>query len=422
MTEMAEQAPSILVVDDNPVTRVLCSRVLAGEGYRVVLAEDGIEALRRVKEEPVDLVLLDVMMPGLSGFDVLEALRKIFPAEALRVMMVTAKDQSQDVVKAFEAGADDFISKPLDIPVMLARVQAQLRARGSREAASPSPFERAPGTVLDGKYRLESPIGHGSFGTVYRATHLALERQVAVKLFHRGLRAGSSAARFQREAISTCRLDHPNAVKVLDLSIAGDTVSYLVMELLEGSSLAAELERSGCLSPRRCAEILVPICGVLGEAHGLGLVHRDVKPQNVFLHRGRQGEVVKVLDFGIAKLIDEAAAEKKLTVDGIVGTPTYMAPERFNGDGTSPTSDVYSLGVVLYEMLTGRRPFEALGDLFQLILMHINEPPTPPRELRPELPAAVDEVVMAALAKSSSERPTVDELARRFADAAEMAA
>ena len=143
---------SLLVVDDNPVTRVLCSRVLTREGYRVLLAEDGIEALRLVKEESVDMVLLDVMMPGLSGFDVLETLRKLYPPHRLRVLMVTAKDQSEDVVRAFEMGADDYITKPLDLPVMLARVRAQLRSK----AATPSPakclLELGPGTELSKKY------------------------------------------------------------------------------------------------------------------------------------------------------------------------------------------------------------------------------------------------------------------------------
>ena len=415
--KMGEQTDSILVVDDNPVTRVLCSRVLAREGYRVLVAEDGIEALRLVKEDKVDLVLLDVMMPGLDGFDVLVALRKVFPSDTLRVLMVTAKDKSQEVVRAFELGADDYILKPLDIPVMLVRIQAQLRARPKRREMDTSSLQVAPGAVLEGKYRLESPIGQGSFGAVYRATHLALERAVAIKVFHHGLKTGAETSRFQHEAISACRVDHPNAVKVLDLSLAGSGVPFMVMELLEGRSLAAELELEGRLSLSRCLEILTPICKVLSEVHGVGLIHRDIKPQNVFLHRGRQGEVVKVLDFGIAKLIDGAAMQTRQTVNGIVGTPVYMAPERFSDEVSSQRSDIYSLGVMLYEMLAGRRPFESTGDIFKLIVMHMNEMPISLCELRPELPSAIDQVVMAALAKKSTERPTAGELAHQFTEA-----
>ncbi len=410
-----ERSCSILVVDDNPVTRVLCSRVLSREGYQVMLAEDGIEALRLVKEKPVDLVLLDVMMPGLDGFDVLEALRKIYPSDRLRVLMVTAKDQSEDVVRAFKLGADDYITKPLDVPVMVARIRVHLRSRPPGDTPPPqSLLELKPGSVLAEKYRLESPIGQGNSGTVYRATHLTLKRPVAVKVFSRGIQADGSGARFRREAISACRIDHPNAVKVLDLSVTSSGAPFLVMELLEGRNLAEELRQEGCFTLARCGQLLQPICGVLSEVHELGIVHRDVKPQNIFLHQGRQAEVVKMLDFGIAKLLDDSAVEDKVTLDGLVGTPTYMAPERFSGGSCDAGADVYSLGVMLYEMLTGRRPFESEGDLFKLIVLHMDESPVPPSELRPDLTDAVDQLVLEALAQDSSLRPSATDLAARF--------
>lgn len=414
---MTEQTFSILVVDDNPVTRVLCSRVLTRDGYRVLLAEDGIEALRLIKEEPVDLVLLDVMMPGLSGFDVLEAVRKLYPSNRLRVLMVTAKDQSEDVVKAFKLGADDYITKPLDVPIMMARIKVHLRSRNAVPEPPRSVMDQGIGSVLEERYRLESMIGQGNFGTVFRATHLTLKRPVAVKIFSKGLRAGGSEARFRREAISACRIDHPNAVKVLDLSVTESGVPYLVMELLEGRSLADELSRDGCLTLERCGQLLAPICEVLSEAHEVGIVHRDVKPQNIFLHQGRQGEVVKVLDFGIAKLADDSAFEEKLTLDGLVGTPTYMAPERFSGGECDQGVDVYSLGVMLYEMLTGRPPFDNDGDLFKLIVLHMDEAPVSPCELRPELSLAIGQLVLDTLSKDRTARPSASEVAGRFAAA-----
>ncbi len=414
MTDKA--AFSVLVVDDNPVTRILCSRVLDSEGYRVLLAEDGIEALRLIKEEPVDLVLLDVMMPGLSGFDALEALRKLYPPSRLRVVMVTAKDQSEDIIRAFKLGADDYITKPLDVPVMMARIRAHLRSKEVAPEPPESVMELGPDSVLEEKYRLESLIGRGSFGAVYRATHLILKRPVALKVFNQRVQSGNGVERFRREAVSACRIDHANAVKVLDLSVTATGFSFMVMELLEGRSLAEELKREGRLAPARCAQLLKPICEVLSEAHGLGIVHRDIKPQNIFLHQGHRGEVVKVLDFGIAKLVDKAAFEDRLTVDGLVGTPAYMAPERFHSE-CDERADVYSLGVMLYEMLTEQRPFDSDGNMFKVILRQMEELPVPPRELRPELPLAIEQVVLQALSKERAERPSAMALAGRFAAA-----
>ncbi|MBX7223695.1 MAG: protein kinase, partial [Blastocatellia bacterium] len=163
--------------------------------------------------------------------------------------------------------------------------------------------EALPGTVLEGKYRLEDKIGSGGFGAVFRATHLALGTQVAVKVFRPtpGNDSADAVERFRREGTSTARINHPNALRVLDSGISDEGIAYLVMELLEGYSLWEELQKRGYLSLRRTAEILTPVCQALAEAHRLGIVHRDIKPANIFLHRTGEGEVVKVVDFGIAK-------------------------------------------------------------------------------------------------------------------------
>ncbi len=406
----------ILIADDDRELSELLKRRFEKLGFtNISFAYNGEEALVRTMQTSPDLVLLDVMMPGLSGFDVLEAIRKLYPANQLQVLMVTAKDQSGDIVNAFKLGADDYITKPLDVPVMIARIRVHLRSRAAAPEPPKSLLQLGPGSVLEEKYRLESLIGSGSFGTVFRATHLPLERPVAIKIFSRGIQTAGGEARFRREAISACRIDHPNAVKVLDLSVMPSGVPFLVMELLEGRSLAEELQREGCLALHRCSELVQPICEVLTAARELGIVHRDVQPQNIFLHQGRQGEVVKVLDFGIAKLVDDSAFEDKLTLDGLVGTPTYMAPERFSGSECDQQVDVYSLGVMLYEMLTGRRPFESEGDLFKLIVLHMDEQPLPLSELRPELPPVIDQLVLEALSKGREDRPSTRDLARRFA-------
>ncbi len=412
---------TILLVEDNELHRTMWSNFLRREGHVVVTAADGIEALRLIKDTPVDLILLDIMMPVISGFEVLKILRQRYSPDDLPVIMATAKDQSTDVVKAFDLGANDYVTKPLDFPVVLVRIQAQLRARVPAHTKPPRPKERsvlkmAPGTVLEGKYRLDAKLGHGQYGAVYRATHLKLRRPVAVKVLRTPAQAEDEALeRLRREGISACRLEHPNVVTVLDFSVSS-RVPFLVMELLEGKSLEEEIRERGPLSPLRCAVILMPICEVLAEAHSLGIVHRDIKPGNIFLQQARRGEVVKVLDFGIAKLLGDSVFDPDITVDGSgPGTPTYMAPERFSEKPYNGRADVYSVGVMLYEMLTGKPPFVVPdGNPIKMALMHMSEQARPLCEENPELPRPLEEVVFAALDKEPDDRPTAEELARNF--------
>lgn len=418
---MDESPFVVLVVDDNQVNREVYSKYLELEGYQVLAASDGDEALELIAEHPIDLVLLDVMMPGLDGFEVLETLREKHSPDVLPVIMATAKDQSKDVVRAFDLGANDYVTKPLDLRVVAVRVQAQLRSRIVARAQPDNITSVAsiePGTILEGKYRLDSLIGQGNFGTVYRATHLTLDRKVAVKLLDANLQPGEEPlARFQQEGISACRIQHPNAVVIMDFSVTNEGIPFLVMELLRGDTLEDELNRRGRLTPERCAEILIPVCGVLAEAHSLGIIHRDIKPQNIFLHQARHGETVKVLDFGIAKLVGDAAADQELTLeDGVIGTPIYMAPERFVKVNYDGRSDVYSVGVMLYEMLVGKPPFYLAGTSpLKVIYAHMNETPRPLRELNPELSPELDAIVMRTLDKDMMQRPSATELMRAYA-------
>jgi hypothetical protein len=265
--------------------------------------------------------------------------------------------------------------------------------------------EALPGTVLEEKYRLDEKIGAGGFGTVYKAFHLMLERPVAVKLLKPG--AGdplTDVDRFRREGTTACRLAHPNVVSVLDFSVTGG-VAYLVMELLEGRSVADELRACGAFSTRRCYGVLEPLCAALSDAHRRGLVHRDLKPSNVFLHRVGSSEVVKIIDFGLATIVesDGGAASHGISL-ALAGTPGYMAPERLAGQSGGKPADVYSLAVMVWELLTGQPPnrigaraVDAAADTAK------NGAAAVP--MSPE----VGSVLASALSADPQDRPSIDE-------------
>jgi serine/threonine protein kinase len=276
-----------------------------------------------------------------------------------------------------------------------------------------------PGTILDGKYRLDEKIGSGGFGAVYRGTHLGMKRPIAVKVFKPtpGNDSAEGLERFLSEAVSAGRINHPNAVVVLDSGISSEGIAYLVMELLEGYTLTEELRQKGALSLGRAAQILYPVCSVLYKAHAAGIIHRDIKPDNIFLHQTAEGEVVKVVDFGIAKLMESNGSIdiNSLTATGkIIGTPVYMAPERLEGKPYDGRSDVYSLGIVLYEMLCGRVPFYSSRDIFATVHMHLTKEPQPLRTINSNVSESIEALVLRALSKDPEKRTAAKELGEDF--------
>jgi eukaryotic-like serine/threonine-protein kinase len=418
---VTKRPETLLIVDDDDDNRELMSRRLANEGWATRQADGGQRALEALRAGGVDLVLLDLAMPDMDGLQVLKALRSTRSAAELPVIMVTASSDSEDVVEALGLGANDYVTKPIDFPVAVARIEAALRTR--REASPLSPASLAEvgiGTVLGGRYRLETRIGTGNHGAVYRARHLELDRAVAVKVLRTGaLGTGDALDRFRREGMAACRVSHPHAVAVLDFAVAGG-VAYLVMELLEGHSLDAELAPGTPLGVQHTVSITVPVCEALAEAHRAGIVHRDVKPANIFLHRAGNRTVPKVLDFGIARVLGEDAPRRHPTLEGwIVGTPAYMAPERFESGACDGKADVYGVGVTLFQMLAGRLPFEAVdGEPLALARKHLIELPPPLRSLNPDVPLSLEETVMRALAKRPPKRPSAVELAALLAASA----
>ena len=272
------------------------------------------------------------------------------------------------------------------------------------------PADPLLGLVLDDKYRLDERLGEGGMGTVYHATHLLIERPVAVKVLNPRLIADEAAKeRFRREARAAGRLQHSNAVAVTDFGETREGVVYLVMELLEGRPLREVLARDAPLDAARAVSLMLQISAAVEAAHQAGIIHRDLKPGNIFLVlRPDSPYIVKVLDFGIAKIAadEEGNLIDTLTGTGVmVGTPRYMSPEQCDGATLTPASDVYSLGVILYEMLTGQTPFSGVSPL-ALALAHSSESPRPPRELVANISPALEAVVLHALEKAPEARPS----------------
>ncbi|MEU9985164.1 protein kinase [Streptomyces sp. NPDC050856] len=259
---------------------------------------------------------------------------------------------------------------------------------------------------------MESPIGRGAMGEVWRATDEVLGRPVAVKLMLGDDSDSEAAARFRLEGQTAARLSHPHVVAVFDFG-AWEGRFYLVMEFVEGRSLAQELTAAGRLPARRVAAVAAQTAAGLVSAHRQGIVHRDIKPGNLM---SDADGTVKLGDFGIARFLDDPAAA--LTTAGqIVGTSLYLAPERALGRPAGPASDVYSLGCVLYQLLTGRPPFQAdtaTGTLYQ----HIDTAPVPPRRQGADVPPAFENYLLGMLAKQPEDRPTAQQVAEWFGSGA----
>ncbi len=260
------------------------------------------------------------------------------------------------------------------------------------------------GTTL-GSYRILDKLGEGGMGVVYSAEHALIGRKAAVKMLRRECSSDQEiVTRFFNEARSTALIRHSGLVDVFDFGYASDGSAYIVMEFLEGQSLASRIERHTGFALEELVEIGRQLAVAVGAAHGKGIVHRDLKPDNVFLvpNDVDGGIKVKVLDFGIAKLAGDVSTSVKTRTGSMMGTPLYMAPEQCRGAGeVDRRADIYSFGCILYEMVTGRAPFRGDGP-GDVIVGHMMEPPVPPRQLCPDVNPGLEALILRMLAKKAS--------------------
>ncbi|MBS2006865.1 MAG: serine/threonine protein kinase [Cyanobacteria bacterium SZAS TMP-1] len=281
------------------------------------------------------------------------------------------------------------------------------------------PEDPVIGKVLGDKYRVLCPVGKGSMGVVYKAIQESTGREMAVKLLHHFLGTNSdSVKRFHREARAVSRLSHPNIIRLYDFGVMDEGQPYIVTELLKGVTLSDVLRRRGYLTLKQALPLMDQVCAAIGEAHRSRVIHRDLKPENIVLEDvDLDGDLeaedlikknaIRVLDFGVAKMwSDSGASSASLTLEGkVCGSPAYMSPEQCRGVDVDYRTDIYSMGVVFFETLTGKRPFSA-DDLMALMLMHVNNKAPSLGSVQPEVTFSpeLNDVIMKAMAKNPNER------------------
>jgi serine/threonine-protein kinase len=330
--------------------------------------------------------------------------------------MLTGKRETSNKEFAFDAGADDYLTKPFSLREVAARVKAMLRRteqiRGSASALpAPNPVASSDGetdpylgALFAGKYKLTEKLGEGGAGTVYGGMHLGLNRAVAVKFLHSFLIShAESRARFQREAEMLSGIKHPGVVEVFDFGIERGQ-PYIVLEKVSGIPLAKILKANGPMKVSEALKIFEQVCDAMDTAHKAGVVHRDLKPDNIIVDTDSSGSViVKLIDMGLAK---STRSTSKLTETGItLGTALYMSPEQCQAKEVDHRSDIYSMGCVMYEVLTGKPPFEG-KDHIDVFMKHIkSEPQKFGSKISDKLKAGrIEGAVLRALSKDPNQR------------------
>ncbi len=305
---------------------------------------------------------------------------------------------------------DDFRERRHVQQQLLAEKRAETATQQIVESGDTGNFDTGDlvGHILDSRYKIKRLIGEGGMGRVYEAEHSQLGKRLAVKVLHPLYSTEEEVVeRFRREARAASSIGHPNIVNVTDSGTTPDGRAYFVMELLDGMELADVITQEGPLDYERAVDICMQVCEALGAAHQVGIIHRDMKPENVFLTTvGGRTDVVKILDFGIAKSARlERVRGGQLTEPGLaVGTPEYMAPEQAAGKPPDPRFDIYAVGGILYAVLTGRPPHRG-ANVLEILTRKATRNPTPPRSYRPDIPVELERAIVSALARNPERRP-----------------
>jgi len=378
---------NILLVDDDPTLRALVHSHLESAGHEVTTAIDGSEALQLATTATPDLIVSDIMMPGVSGFELLKTLRVRPDTVMIPVILITAAHERAVFREGMRLGADDYLEKPVhrgdlldSVATRLRRVQ-ELREAFRRISASDRAAAAAPAGPGTGQqpvnvegYRILCKLGQGGMSRVYLAEHLASGTERVLKIVPIiDTDEGETVQRFIHEFALVSGIEHPNVAHIYDQGFTDD-YAYIAMEYFPGGDLRAMI--GGGMSPELGLAVLLQVASGLSAIHQQGVIHRDMKPDNVMV---RSNGMLAIADFGIAK---KPTSQLSQTHHGeVFGTPYYLSPEQATSGIVDERSDLYSLGVMFYEILTGTKPYRA-ADIEGLLYQHLNAPvPTLPESL-----------------------------------------
>ncbi|MFQ5789009.1 MAG: protein kinase [Acidobacteriota bacterium] len=404
----------ILLVDSDASARNLLALRLSNEGYRVRTAGDGRKALEEIRREAPALVISDAVLPGLDGYALLDTLKRDGKG-GIPLMFLSSRVDPLSINKGLLLGAADFLAKPVNFEVLLTKLQkvlaekvdlsevsARLSLSDVTQVSSDYPTvtyeDLAEGVVILGRFRVEVALGEGGMGKVFKAWDQRLEEQVVIKVMKPGF-SDDVLRRFKREIRLARKITHPGVVRIFDFWEAGP-LKFVTMEFLEGTNLRMEFKRRGSFPVPVALRVASEIFEALASAHEVGIVHRDIKPHNVLmLPTGK----VKVLDFGIAQGLEADTPDGATTTSSILGTPEYMSPEQLMGQPLDARTDLYSAGILLYELLAGQLPFQA-EDRLAAARMRLGTEPAPPSSKNPKVPPEVDGLVVRLLKRNRDER------------------
>ncbi|MEO8101198.1 MAG: protein kinase [Betaproteobacteria bacterium] len=383
----------ILVVEDDAVMREFIARSLAARGHETSMARSGADALQQMRAKPTAIVITDIRMPGMDGFSFARALRRETAIGQPDIIFVSSLDERENYRRAMHVGAADFLVKPFKSQDIADAVARCVEARAARKADSPGnqALEQLP--RIQG-YEIVQKLGEGAASLVFLATHLASREQHALKILKlEGLDTSTQEAinRFMAEYDMLSQLSHPHVARVYEHGI-GDRCLFIGMEHLPGGDLRLDIEAG--MTPQQAQKRAAEIASALAAIHAAGIIHRDLKPANILMRM--TGEAV-IADFGIAKQLGSALSLTRH--DMAVGTPYYMSPEQARGSNVGPHSDIYALGVLYFEMLTGKRPYEA-NTPNELMGKHLHAP----IPLLPTRVAMFQPVIDRLMAKNVSDR------------------